>query len=96
MNTQFSLKKLLNNTPSLQTLKTFIIPLNNGNAVVFQIQDVLEFIFYDKLTNEIEFLMYLSHTNSLTQEALECFFKHLMYNNNTARNFLHWQRAQLF
>ena len=95
MNTKLNLNRLLNNT-SLDPLKTLTLTLNNGGAVTFQIQDALEFVFSNKFTNEVEFLMHLSHTHSLTQEALECFFKHMMYDKGTARNFVQWQREKAF
>ena len=95
MNTRPNLNKLLNN-PSLEPLKTLTLTLNNGGAVTFQIQDALEFVFSKRFSNEIEFLMHLFHSNSLTQEALECFFKHMMYDKGTAKNFVQWQREKAF
>jgi len=79
---------------SLNLYKTVTSSLDNGGAVTFQMQDALEFVFYNKDTNEIEFLSHLFRTQSLTQEALECFFKHMMFNKETARHFVQWQRTK--
>jgi len=79
---------------SLNLYKTVTSSLDNGGAVTFQMQDALEFVFYNKDANEIEFLSHLFQTQSLTQEALECFFKHMMFNKETARQFVQWQRAR--
>jgi hypothetical protein len=79
---------------SLNLYKTVTSSLNNGGAVTFQIKDALDFVFYNKDANEIEFLSHLFRTNSLTQEALECFFKHMMFNKETASSFVQWQREK--
>ncbi len=86
--------QLLLKDSSLDLFKTVTSSLNNGGAVTFQMQDALEFVFYNKYTNEIEFLSHLFQTKSLTQEALECFFKHMMFDKETARHFVQWQRTK--
>jgi hypothetical protein len=77
---------------SIEFSKALTIRLNNGGAVTFQIDDVLEFIYAKKFANEIEFLSHLLQTNSLTQDSLECFLKHMLYSKETARLFTQWQR----
>jgi len=86
--------QLLLKDSSLDLFKTMTSSLNNGGAVTFQMQDALEFVFFNKCTNEIEFLSHLFQTKSLTQEALECFFKHMMFDKETARHFVQWQRGK--
>jgi hypothetical protein len=78
--------------PTLDLYATLTSPLNNGGAVTFQIYDAIEFIMKKKLINEIEFLLHLLETNSLTQNALECFLKHMMFDKKTASQFVAWQR----
>jgi len=77
---------------SLELHKTLTSTLNSGGAVSYDIYNVLLFIIDKKLLTEIEFLTHLIETNSLTQEAIECFFKHMMFNKETARSFVEWQR----
>ena len=79
---------------SLDLYKTITSPLNNGGAVTFQIHDAIEFIAQQKFFNEIEFLLHLFQTNSLTQNALECFLKHMMFDKETAILFVQWQRQK--
>ncbi|MBA1433594.1 MAG: hypothetical protein FAF04_08420 [Epsilonproteobacteria bacterium] len=88
--------QLLFKEESLDFYKTITSTLNNGGAVTFQLLDAIEFVFSKNFTNEIEFLMHLLRTKSLTQEAMECFFKHMMYDKGTARNFVQWQREKAF
>jgi hypothetical protein len=77
---------------SLELDKTLTSTLNSGGAVSYQIIDVVEFIVDKKLSNEVEFLLHLLKTQSLTQEAIECFFKHMMFSKKTALSFVQWQR----
>jgi len=77
---------------SLDLHKTLTSTLNSGGAVSYQLIDVIEFIIDKKLSNEIEFLMHLLQTKGLTQEAIECFFKHMMFSKKTALSFVQWQR----
>ncbi|QOP46538.1 hypothetical protein [Sulfurimonas paralvinellae] len=79
---------------SLDLHKTITSTLDNGGAVTFLLKDAIEFIFYNKYANEKEFLLHLYHTNSLTQNALECFLKHMMFSKDTAKNFVRWQRKK--
>ena len=80
---------------SLDLYKTLTSTLNDGGAVTFQVYDSIEFITEKKLSNEIEFLSHLFQTNSLTQNALECFLKHMMFDKETARQFVQWQRKKI-
>jgi hypothetical protein len=79
---------------SLELHKTITSSLDNGGAVTFLLKDAIEFIFHNKYANEKEFLLHLSQTGTLTQNALECFLKHMMYNKEIARNFVKWQREK--
>lgn len=95
MQTQNNLHHLLQET-SLDFYKTLTSTLNNGGAVTFQIKDAYEFILHNKYPNEREFLAHLFQTNSLTQDALECFLKHMMFDTQTARHFVRWQREKSY
>jgi len=74
--------------------KTVTSGLNNGGAITFQFQDTIEFIFSKKLSGEIEFLTHLVATKALTQDSIECFLKHMMFDKETARLFTQWQRQR--
>jgi len=95
MHMQTNLQLLLKEE-SLDFHKTVTSTLNSGGAVTFQLLDALEFVFSKSFINEVEFLMHLLDTKSLTQEAMECFFKHMMYDKGTARSFVQWQREKVF
>jgi hypothetical protein len=93
MHTLYNINTLLK-TPTIDLYKTLTSTLNNGGAVTFQIHDAIEFIQERKLSNEIEFLLHLYQTDALTQNALECFLKHMMFNKETASTFVQWQRKR--
>jgi hypothetical protein len=74
--------------------KTVTSSINNGGAITFQFQDTIEFIFNKKLSSEIEFLAHLVATKALTQDSIECFLKHMMFDKETASLFTQWQRQR--
>jgi hypothetical protein len=81
---------------SFNLYQTITSTLNNGGAVTFQLYDAVEFIIEKDFSNEIEFLHHLLQTNSLTQNALECFLKHMMFDKEIASIFVKWQREKIF
>ena len=93
MHTHKDLQQEIKNAP-LNLLKTITATLDNGGAVTFQIEDACDFILCNKYPNEQEFLLHLTQRNSLTQEALECFLRHMLFNKNTASLFVRWQREK--
>jgi len=74
--------------------KTVTSSTNNGGAITFQFQDTIEFIFNKRLSGEIEFLAHLVATKTATQDSIECFLKHMMFDKETARLFTQWQRQR--
>lgn len=92
---QTNLHEQIKNT-SINLLKTVTSSLDNGGAVTFQLQDVLEFIIQNNYTKEMEFLQHLLSQEKLTQESLNSFFKHMLFHTSTAQSFTKWQRKRLF
>jgi hypothetical protein len=78
---------------SLNLSKTLTSPLNNGGAITFQIQDVVEYIQHTNPSKEKEFLKHLLRKDNLTQEKLESFFKHMLFKKENAQKFIQWQRS---
>jgi len=95
MSNDHTLLSLLENS-SVDLKKTITSTVENGGAVSYQLIDLIQFIVEKKLSKEIEFLLHLLQHNKLTQNGLESFLKHLIFDTTRARLFLQWQRSRSF
>lgn len=73
--------------------KTITLSTNNGGVLTIQIHDAFIFMNDIKLKDELEFLEHLANSKSKpTQETIDGFLKHLLFDAKLAKKFVQWQR----